>query len=88
MAISGIQGGNNPYIIIEESVSNHGFTSLKPVERAFGKVKVISAGCNQFALEDSVFFNKEKSSKVRSGGGVTYYIVDQQDIFFTETPAS
>lgn len=85
MAVTGVQGGNSPYIIILEGSSNHGLISVRPPQWGFGKVKVISAGCNQFSLDDSVFFNKEEAKTFRSGS-LTYSVVDQKHIFFTETP--
>lgn len=84
MAISGIAGGNGTYMIILESASLNGMTPSRPLECGFGKIKVFNQACPQFQVDNSVFFDKTKSVAFRSGS-LTYVIVDQQYIFFTET---
>lgn len=86
MAVSGIEGGNGQFVILLESTSVHGFVPVRPTECGFGTVKVYNQACPQFQLNDSVFFDKTKSQIFRSGA-ITYNVVDQQYIFFTETPA-
>lgn len=87
MAVSGIAGGNSQYMILLESASVNGFLPVRNAECGFGKIKVYNAACPQFQLNDSVFFDKTKSQIFRSGS-VTYNVIDQKYIFFTETVPS
>lgn len=84
MAVSGIAGGNSQYMILLESASINGFAPVRSAECGFGKIKVFNPSCPQFGVNDSVFFDKTKSQIFRAGA-ITYNVVDQKYIFFTET---
>lgn len=85
MAVTGIQGVNSPHIIIEQGSSIQGFVSVES-NWVFGQVKLVYAGCLTYEVDDNVFFDMSKSIKFRSGT-TTYCSVDEQYVYFTETPA-
>ena len=85
MALTGVQGTNSPHIIIQEGSSLNGFATVNTTW-VFGSVVVVYAGCNKYAVGDNVFYDKSQARRFKLST-INYEAIDEQYIFFTETPA-
>lgn len=87
MALSGIQGTNAQYIILRAAASVNGISVPTGSIASFGSVIAVYTGCQIFGTGDIVMFDSSKAERFFKGG-INYSVVDQQYVFFTETPAS
>ena len=85
MSLTGVQGTNSPNIIIQAGSSVQSFSTVNSYW-VFGSVVVTYAGCMKYTVGDNVFFDVSQARRfVKSG--TNYYAIDEQYVFFTETPA-
>lgn len=87
MAISGIQSSNSNYLILQAASSINGITTPTGSVASFGTVRTVFTGCGFFGVGDSVMFDNSKAIRFFKSS-INYFIVDQQYVFLTETPAS
>lgn len=87
MAISGIQGTNDQYLIIQAATSTNGITVPAGSTGSFGTVRAVYTGCMDFGIGDSVMFDNAKAIRFFKSS-INYFVVSQQYVFFTETQLS
>jgi hypothetical protein len=85
MAVDGIQGTNSPNIIIQElSASPYGFAAVN-TNWVWGTVKVVYPGCMKYEVDDVVFYDKTQARRFKYGS-INYFAIDEQYIYYIETP--
>lgn len=75
---------NQQVAVIATDDSLNGITFAK--NGAFGFVDAIASGVTVAAVGDFVAFRKEDYAVELSYGNVTYYILDETRLLYTETP--